>query len=199
MASCGRRAGGRGCPGSWRRGARRRRRCRRRRGSREAGAPGGVEVGEERLVLLVGLERVAAAASSSTDVIGLTPWRGRVPRWARSRPPASARDARVCWSRGHLRSIHRPHLRGPVLLLPRRAATPDTYELPKPVKPAATRLTSTSRHPYATISLCMAGTPSHERLSMPRMVEAGGSRGPIFSINLTTSLVASPRSSTPPT
>ena len=35
-----------------------RRRCRRRRGSPEAGAPGGVEVGEEGFVLLVGLERI---------------------------------------------------------------------------------------------------------------------------------------------
>jgi hypothetical protein len=56
----GERAGlfGRGCRGCGDAGVRTRRRCRRRRGSREVGAPGGVQVGEEGFVLLVGLERV---------------------------------------------------------------------------------------------------------------------------------------------
>src|SRR5947199_9310867 len=44
---------GRGGAGAWKR-----RRRQRRRGSRDVSAPGGVEVGEERLVLLVGRERV---------------------------------------------------------------------------------------------------------------------------------------------
>ena len=43
-------------------------------GSREAGAAGDVEVGEEGLVLLVGFPEVGWA-SSSTDLIGLMPWR----------------------------------------------------------------------------------------------------------------------------
>jgi hypothetical protein len=44
-------------------------------GSREAGAPGGVQVGEEGLVLIVGLERVDGCGQLSTDLIGRTPCR----------------------------------------------------------------------------------------------------------------------------
>ena len=44
-------------------------------GSREGGASGGVQVGQEGLVLIVGLERVDGCGQLSTDLIGRTPCR----------------------------------------------------------------------------------------------------------------------------